>query len=291
MPQGPRVLVVGACFTDLCFYTADFPRPGQTVAGQFAAGLGGKGSNQAICMELLHPGLACLVSAVGRDAFGDAFRRRYAELGAAHHFVESGLPTGCAGIYVDGAGRNEIVIAQGAVADLTLANVRGALRGLLGACEYVVAQCEQDYASLLEILRYVRAERPEARVVLNPAPYRACYDYAELLGCVDILVPNEIEHEQLVGRLGALPGHLRVVTTLGERGVRLSDGTEVPAERVAAVDTTGAGDCWIGAFVARLCENGGLEAEAARFANRAAALSVTRRGTSASYPARRELPG
>lgn len=104
MSKQPEILVVGASFTDLCFYTGAFPKPGETVTGEFKTGFGGKGSNQSLCMSKLNPGLVHFVSSVGKDIFGNALRDHYKQQGISHFFVESDKPTGCAGIYINGDG-------------------------------------------------------------------------------------------------------------------------------------------------------------------------------------------
>lgn len=106
---------------------------------------------------------------------------------------------------------------------------------------------------------------------------------------IDVLIPNEIEDEELNKHVGQFDSRIQRIVTLGSQGVKLPNGKIIPAIKVKAIDTTGAGDCWIGSFMARLCENGENYEDAAVFANKAAGISVTRKGTSASCPTRDEL--
>lgn len=144
------------------------------------------------------------------------------------------------------------------------------------------------YKDIYEIVKYIKEKKSSISVVLNPAPFQDNYDYKEMFKYVDLMIPNEIENDYIVKKYGKLPEHIKQITTLGSEGCKLPDGKVVPATQVKAVDTTGAGDCWIGAFFARLSEVNDFE-KAAAFANKAAGISVTRLGTAASCPERKEM--
>ena len=308
-----RVVVVGSFSQDLTFLCDIFPRPGETRVGRFASGPGGKGSNQAVAAARAGASTAFL-GAVGRDAFADGARRFHAGEGIDTRLVEKAdLPTGTAGIVVDARGQNQIIVALGANGALAPADV-DQHADVLRAAAVVVTQLEANLGATAHALRLARAAG--VHTLLNPAPMRPDFDPA-LLALADGLVPNETEFVTLVTRLGlnggkpfseadlaALPpaglhalcrgvGVPTLVVTLGPRGCFLSTpaGFEhLPAlAGVVAVDTTGAGDAFVGAFAAALAETPGDLARAARFANVAAALSVTRPGAALAMPRRGEV--
>ncbi len=306
----PQVVVVGSFVQDLTWKCAGFPRPGETVIGTFVTGPGGKGSNQAVASG--RAGAATVfIGAVGRDAFAAEARRFYAEEGIGARLIEKPRhATGTAGILVNDAGQNEIVVALGANAVLAKRDID--LR-LIAAARVVVTQLESNLATTAHVLQ--AAAKAGALAVLNPAPMRPDFD-VRLLRHVDILIPNETEFTTLVNRLPAtgrtdftegelatlppaalhaLCGRLGVpvvIVTLGSRGClvsRASGYTLIPAHRVKAVDTTGAGDAFVGGFAAGLVRFGGDLEEAARFGTAVAALSVTRFGTAPAMPTARQI--
>lgn len=316
----PSVVVIGSFVQDLVFTCEQLPAAGETALGRFARGFGGKGSNQAVAAA--RAGAATrFVGAVGRDAFGAAaaeFHQR--ERIDSRLAVHPHRPTATAGIIVDAAGRNQIVVALGASAELRPRDVSASL---LRGAQVVVAQHEASLAANARAFRHAR--RLGAVTVLNPAPMRSDFDPA-ILADVDVLIPNEAEFVALVNQLtvpaalvrrtayqqagpfstASLPslaapllqelcrslGVPVVIVTLGERGcfVSLPDrGEHLPAHPVKAIDTTGAGDAFVGAFAAGLIRYAGDQLAAARFANAAAALAVTRAGAAASMPTRRAI--
>lgn len=305
MPTPPQVVVVGSFVQDLTWRCADFPQPGQTVVGTFLTGPGGKGSNQAVAAG--RAGVpTCFVGAVGRDAFAAEAKKFYKENGIAARFaLKAGHPTGTAGILVGDSGQNEIVVALGANARLARADVP---ERLLAQAKVVVVQLESNLATTAHVLRLAR--RAGVTTVLNPAPMRPDFSPA-LLKSTDILVPNETEFTLLVNRLPATgridftedelaasdPAALHalcrtfgvpvVIITLGRRGCLISrpEGFEaVSAFSVKAVDTTGAGDAFVGGFAAGLVKFDHRLEEAARYGTAVAALSVTQVGTAPSMP-------
>ncbi len=307
----PAVVVVGSYVQDLTWRCAAFPRAGETTLGRFATGPGGKGSNQAVAAG--RAGAPVLfVGAVGDDAFARVARDFYAAEGIPARFVAKPKhATGTAAILVDDAGQNEIVVALGAndalsPRDLPASVFRGA--------RVVVTQLETGLAVVEHALRAGR--RAGALTVFNPAPMRADFDPA-LLRNVYVLAPNETEFAALVNRLGLAPGKKAyaesdlaaespaslqalcrrlgppvVIVTLGRRGCfvsQASGGTRLPAHVVKAVDTTGAGDAFVGGFAAGLVRHDGDILAAARLGQAVAALSVTKPGTAPSMPTAREL--
>jgi ribokinase len=291
------IVVVGSYVKDLSFRCTRHPVPGETLLGTFSTGPGGKGSNQAVAAA--RAGVPTrFIGAVGRDLLGaEAGRFLRSEGIDARLRAKRGPSTGAAAILVNRAGQNEIIVALGASAALSPRDVPGTL---LRGAQVVICQCETNNAVNLHAFRLAR--RFEARTLLNPAPMHPGFD-RRILALTDILVPNEHEFEALTGhrpgRSGAaLHGAARglgvptVIVTLGNRGCVLStpDGwTPLKGHRVRAVDTTGAGDAFVGGLAAGLVRFGHDLGKAARFANAAAALSVTRPGTAPSMARRREI--
>ena len=305
----PRVVVVGSYVQDLAWKCAVFPKAGETTVAAFKTGPGGKGSNQAIaCGRLGTPTL--FIGAVGRDAFAGFARSFYASEGIPTRFaVKPRHPTATAAILVDASGQNQIILDLGANLALARADVPTAI---LRAARVVVAQLESHLGTTAWVLR--EARKAGATTILNTAPLRADFNPA-ILRDVDIVVPNEVEFAALVNRIPAtakrnfteakllaMPspslhslcrkiGVPTVIITLGKRGCFVSTergSLRLAAHKVHAVDTTGAGDAFVGGFASGLA-NGDSIADAARKGNAVAALSVTKPGTAPSMPTARDL--
>lgn len=313
-----RVTVVGSFNVDHVWHAPRLPRPGETLAGEYATGPGGKGFNQAVAARRAGS-TTSFICALGDDAGGAMARGLAAADGIDLHALQSEAPTGTAGIYTDAAGRNSIVIGPGANAALTAAFVR-AQEAVLRSARVLLAQLESPPASILAALQGVRAGGGMA--MLNPAPANAPVS-AELLAASDLITPNETEFSALLQAHGhgatepeaiaALPPaalhalcrsllpHGSVVVTLGATGAfvshppgRLHGDVDshylVPAERVATVDTTGAGDAFNGALAAGLASSDGRPFAAhVRFASQFAALSTERAGAAAAMPSAAEV--
>jgi len=302
MIRSSLVLVFGSYMQDQVYRCAEFPAPGQTVKGELAIGHGGKGSNQAIAAGRL--GAPTLfVGAVGDDAVGREARAFYRSEGIGNRFiVKRGIPTGVAGILVDGLGRNEIVIAPGANERLGSRDIPDRL---LRSAGIVVTQLEGDPKATLAVLKRARAMK--VATLLNPAPLGSDFDLL-LLRYVDILVPNESEFIALAAKIGRTLSEAEltdrtaeqlnelcrqlnvptVVVTLGARGCFVStpDRFELlPVHKgIKVVDTTGAGDAYCGGFAAGFVREKGDVFAAARLGNAVGALSVTKPGTAAAMP-------
>lgn len=296
-----RVAVLGIFVMDVAYRAARHPRPGETVIGSsYALGPGGKGSNQAVAAARAGATVH-FITRLGRDGFAEAGRALWAEAGIATHLSESDLPTGSAGIVVEEAtGNNAIVVCPGAAGELCAADVDAAANAIRRAAVFVT-QLEQP----VDVAAYALAQaRQHGTVtVLNPAP--ATLLPPNMLTDCDWIIPNETEAESLTGiavhshdqakaagrALMAL-GAGGAVLTLGARGAMVvtpDDATFVPAVAPeAAVDTTGAGDVFTGAFCTAMAE-GAVPVDAARFAAAAAGIAVTRPGAAAAAPARSEI--
>lgn len=310
----PRVAVVGSLNTDLVIRAPRLPAVGETVAGgTFATFPGGKGANQAVAAARLG---ACvtMVGRVGADAFGQRLREGLAAEGidVAHVGTDPEAPSGVALITVDPAGRNTIVVASGANMRLAAADVEAA-RGAIEGSRVLLLQLEVPLEAVTHAARIAHAAG--CHVVLDPAPAPERPLPEDLYRCVDVINPNEVEARALTGiaiadeatareataregtALEVAAAHLldlgcrAAVLKLGERGAYVAAGAvrlTVPGIAVEAVDTTAAGDAFAAALAVALAEGCDLLA-AVRFANTAAALSVTRLGAQPSMPRRDEV--
>jgi len=297
----PKIVVVGSSNTDMIVRAANIPRPGETViGGEFRMAGGGKGANQAVAAARAGGGVT-FIARVGDDVFGrqavEGFRRDGIE--TRFVFKDKGAASGVALIVVDNRGENSIAVASGANAKLTPADVEKA-KGVIAAADILLLQLETPLETVSRAAKLAVARG--VPVILNPAPARPLDD--RLLRCITILTPNEIETEILTGvkiknrtdmaeaaRKLMAGGVKAVLITLGARGVFVADGktrTIVPACKVKAVDTTAAGDVFNGALAVALAEVRAL-LDAARFANAAAALSVTKWGAQPSAPERKAI--
>jgi len=293
--MAPRIAVVGSANTDLITFGDAFPRPGETIFGQnFDLGFGGKGANQAIAARLCGAEVL-MVARVGDDLFGEATIRNFASFGVdtTHVRVLQGVSTGVAPIFVEPSGQNRIIVVKGANDRLLPADVDAAA-AQLRSVDTIILQFEIPLETIYHTVRFARANN--IRCIVNPAPALPA-DLAQLTAA-DYFIPNETEAELITGQpvhtveeAGACArtllqkGFRKVILTLGARGALLADaaGTvQVPPYTVTAVDTTGAGDAFIGSLAVFLAE-GSAEQEAVARANLYAGLSTTRIGTQKSF--------
>ena len=301
MNHAPHVVVVGSANVDLTTFTDAFPRPGETIFGrEFHLGFGGKGANQAVAARLCGARVS-MVARVGDDLFGPATIANFRERGieAGNVWVTPGVSSGVAPIFVDAAGQNRILVVKGANDQVSPADLDAAA-GLLRTADCLVLQLEIPLETVYHALRFARREG--IRAILNPAPGQTL-DLAELRH-VDYLIPNESEAEAITGlpvgnideaRACAVSlvemGVPRVIVTLGANGALVADEQgvrHVAAHKVTPVDTTGAGDAFIGSLAAFLAE-GCEEWEAIRRANVYAALSTLAVGTQSSFVEREKF--
>jgi ribokinase len=298
----PKLMVVGSSNTDMVVKTSHLPRPGETVlGGKFVMVAGGKGANQAVAAARLG-GRVTFVCRLGQDVFGDQSLENFRREGLDVSYIarDAREPSGVALIYVDGSGENEIVVAPGANSKLSPEDVDRAA-DCLSDCNSVVLQMEVPLETVIHAAQLARDRG--ARVILNPAPMPADGLPKSLLRNVDILVPNETETRILLGLDETEPvdedalrrlldlGARQAVVTLGARGVMATtpEGVRhIASPQVQAVDTTAAGDAFVGALAVALGSELDL-VDACQLAANAASLSVTRMGAQSSLPTADEL--
>ena len=305
--MSPRIIVLGSVNADLVVQSPKLPSAGETVlGGEFYQAGGGKGANQAVAAARLSSEPVGVIAAVGNDAFGREAIKSFKKENLITSQVRmlDGQPTGVALIMVDSGGQNQISVASGANSQLTPETVEAIHEAFFAEASVFVACLESPLETVVAGLR--RAKAAGLTTILNPAP--ACDKVAsqEILELVDILTPNESEAtlisgwdtmddledvciwcEQLEQR-----GSRRLIITRGEKGCILKDESADPclsaAYQVEAIDATAAGDCFNGALAVALAEEKSL-LEATRFAQAAAALSVTKRGAIPSLPSRADV--
>ena len=295
------ILVVGSANMDMVVKTDRFPEPGETVfAASFGMFPGGKGANQAVCAAKLG-GKVSFLGKMGRDMFGEALARSMKRDGVRldHAKVDAKRSTGVALITVDRSGQNEIVVVSGSNMAIHPTDIQRE-RSVFEPKGVLLVQLEIPVSAVTKAaeLAHVR----EMTVILNPAPARRLP--GRLLGLVDYLTPNQTELRHLSGmpisslssveraaRALLKRGVKRIVVTLGSRGSYYVDERSsklFPSIRVTAVDTTAAGDAFNGALAFAL-STGKDHSSAIPFANKVAAVSVTRMGAQSSMPTMKEI--
>jgi ribokinase len=289
------IAVIGSAMMDLTAYADVLPEPGQTLAGQlFTTGFGGKGANQAVmaahCGAQVH-----FIGQLGKDVFGNAIADNFVKVGINSQCVDqSETPTGIAHICVDGNGENRIIIIPGANHEIEISRAVEAIDSI-SDLSVVVAQCEIKQEVTLASFKAAKARG--CITILNPAPFQPLSE--DLLGLTDWLIPNESEFRELHGNLPTSEEILKSfragkssIVTLGSQGaVYISpDGqlTYVGAPKVTAVDTTGAGDAFVGTFAYSLAI-GKDPVAAMTLGVKVASLSVMRKGAQSSYPDQAEI--
>jgi len=298
MAKRPRIAVVGSANIDLTTFTNQFPKAGETIFGQkFDLGFGGKGANQAVAARLCGAEVF-MVARVGSDLFGPATIDNFRKQGIDPTHVKQveGLSSGVAPIFVEPSGQNRILVVKGANDALEPADVDAAAE-VLKSSDCIVLQFEIPIETVYYTVAFAR--KHGIRCIVNPAPAHAI-DMAALKD-LDYFVPNESEAEtitrmpvktvddaQRCAEKLVAGGIGRVIITLGANGSLIASraGTEyVPPFAVKSIDSTGAGDAFIGSFAVFLGE-GVAENEAARRANLYAGLSTTAIGTQKSFYSR-----
>jgi len=289
------IAVVGSAMMDLTAYANVLPEPGQTLLGEiFTTGFGGKGANQAvmaaICGARVH-----FIGKLGKDVFGDAIAENFKKVGIENSHVDrSDTPTGVAHIWVDGNAENRIIIIPGANHEIDIDRAVNAINSIPDL-NIVMAQCE--IKQRVTIAAFKAAKLRGCITILNPAPFEKLSQ--ELIDLCDWIIPNESEFREIQGVLPTSdeilksfrPGKNSIVT-VGSQGAILinSDGSLVRcvAPETIPVDTTGAGDCFVGSFAYALSI--GQDPESAMsFGVKVASNSVTKKGAQSSYPNQAEI--
>jgi ribokinase len=297
-----RIAVIGSNMVDLVTYVLRMPVKGETVeAPSFEMGHGGKGANQAVAAAKLGASVM-MVTKVGDDMFADNTIRNLASFGVDTKYVTrvKGRSSGVAPIMVEPSGENSILIVKGANADLMPADIEAAAEDLK-ACDLILLQLEIPVETVNAAIAF--GKRHGVKTLLNPAPAVADLD-PERIRDATFLVPNETElailtglpvgseaEIETAGRSLMAKGIETVIVTMGSRGAMLltADAVKrIAPVRVTPVDTTGAGDAFVGSFARYYVDGAGLDA-ALNKAVRYAADSITRRGTQKAYATEAEF--
>ena len=289
---GTNIAVIGSTMMDLTVYADILPSAGETRFGEsFTTGFGGKGANQAV-MAARTGAKVAMITGIGKDGFGDESLQNFKDCQMdTSSVLRLDTHTGVAHIWVDGQGQNRISIVPGANFALTPQDGIDEVNKLKNV-SVLIAQCEIPQEVTLAAFR--TAQELGITTILNPAPYQPLTD--DLLELTDWLIPNEIEFAELDHShrapdsdevIASLRSKGRTIVTLGSEGAALVtlDGKvkRFSAKKVSAIDTTGAGDCFIGAFAAALA-SGASEDSAVQFGIDCATKSVMRKGAQSSYP-------
>ncbi|MFX1375032.1 MAG: ribokinase [Promethearchaeota archaeon] len=303
------VLIIGSSNIDLNIYSKRLPNPGETVTGGvFKQFLGGKGANQAVA-AVRSGANTIFIGKFGMDVFGDQMKSQLTKEGIdlSHIIRDSKESSGVAFILIDEKGENMISVAPGANFKLSVEEIKSKANIIKNA-NSIVVQMEIPIETIEEIFKI--ASEGDCIKILNPAPLKPIP--LNILEKVDIIIPNEGELYRLHSLLNLKPlsgegnqkimqasknlfnlGIKYVITTLGKRGSLIYLGNEdkfieIPAPEVSAVDTVGAGDCFIGVLVSKLSQSETI-INAAKYATIAASIAVTRRGAQASMPYLNEI--
>lgn len=286
-----KIAVIGSTMMDLTVYADILPAAGETRFGEsFTTGFGGKGANQAV-MAARTGATVTMITGIGNDGFGDESLQNFKNSQMdTSSVLRLDTHTGVAHIWVDGQGQNRISIVPGANFKLTPQDAINEVSKLKNV-SVLIAQCEIPQEVTLAAFR--TAQKLGITTILNPAPYQPLSD--DLLDLTDWLIPNEIEFAELDRThrapdtdeiIASLRDKGRTIVTLGSEGAALVTSDRkvkrFSAKKVSATDTTGAGDCFIGAFAAAIAA-GASEESAVQFGIDCATKSVTRKGAQSSY--------
>ena len=285
-----KILVIGSISIDNTIFTKQLPSAGTTtVADSFFQNIGGKGANQA-CASLFLGGDVSFIGAVGKDHNGDLVESFLKEQGLNFRLKRSDAPTGIAFIILEEqTAENRILIVQGANIDLTKEDIDKNL-DLFTEGDILLTQFENDMDTVSYVIK--KAHEKHMLVVVNPAPIKELKE--EYYQYIDYLVPNEHELEALSKKtdilLGAKEllsrGAKNVIVTLGEKGslyINKDEYIKIEPHKVNAIDTTAAGDSYLGALVTKLSEGKDIK-EAMEFASKCSSLTVTKKGAIVSLP-------
>jgi ribokinase len=299
--MNPSIVVIGSINMDIVNHVESFPEPGETITGlgtEYSSG--GKGANQAVAASLAG-GDVMMIGAVGDDPFSDALKASLSNYGVdTSQVLKKSGSSGLAFITVNNKGQNHIVLSEGANAQVSSADIEAGLIELIDI-KVMLFQNEIPWDTTEVAVNW--AQTQGIKVYYNPAPARKIpqtvlplmdtiiLNEMETLCITGITISNIIEAEKAADAL-LQSGVKAVIITLGEKGSMYKNGDGkcviTPAFKVEPLDTTAAGDTFIGAFTVAQTE--GLDIESSlSFASAAAALSVSRKGAQASIPRRQEI--
>ncbi|MFX0069827.1 MAG: ribokinase [Candidatus Hermodarchaeota archaeon] len=304
------VLIIGSSNMDLNIYSKRLPNPGETVTGgTFRQFLGGKGANQAVA-SVRSGSKTIFIGKIGTDAFGDQMITQLTKEGIdmSHVIRDPEHSSGVAFIMIDENGENMISVAPGANFKLTPEEIKKKAE-LIQKASAIIVQMEIPIETIAEIFNIAAKGKPIK--ILNPAPLKKIP--VSIFKNIDIIIPNRGELLRLHMLCGynelrhvegaemiieaskdiAILGVKAIITTLGNKGSLIYNSEEneiieVPAFKVDAIDTVGAGDCFNGVLASKLCQ-GTILSKAVKYANAAASIAVTRRGAQASMPSQEEI--
>lgn len=298
-----KIVVVGSSNVDTTLHVKDFPKPGETInASEVTMAAGGKGANQAVAAAKSGAETQ-FISRVGEDSTGEFMLKQLKNYGVSLEYVQTtaGQNTGHAYITLNDNGQNDIIIDHGANYSLSVLDIDAA-SNLLGEVDCVIAQFETPLEATIEAFKL--AKRQGAVTILNPAPAIKNIPQ-ELLQLTDVITPNETESAAITGieineendlKLSAAKLHemgvSNVVITYGDKGAYISTAVAeklVPAFKVSAVDTTAAGDTFLGFLAGNLNKDLTNIEQAAVIASRASSIAVQRLGAQPSIPTAKEV--
>ena len=294
----PNILVIGSLNADLVLRTPRFPQPGETISGEDLQVIpGGKGANQAVAAARLGANVSML-GRVGKDSFGDFLLDNLKTNHVDTTLIQrDDASTGTATIIVDSNGQNSIVLSAGANGKVSSLDVEHAS---FPTFSLLLLQLEIPIPTVLSAAKL--AKQNGVRVILNPAPAKQLPD--ELIALADFIIPNETEVSLLTGmevndissaekaaKVLLERGAQNVIVTLGNKGaliVNKDTNTQVDTYPVNVVDTTAAGDAFIGGLASKLLDSASLLA-AARYGCACGALATTKFGAQPSLPTKEEV--
>lgn len=295
------VTVLGSSVVDLSFYSDILPSPGETLLGRFEQGLGGKGFNQAVAAKRAGAEVV-FYTAFGNDSFQASFQKKLEQEKISYTFFLSPQKNcGAAAILIDQSGENKIVVDIGANAEIPSNFFQENNKNNLSDKDIVLMQLETNLEFLIQSIKYIKSKNKNTITILNPAPADIKIK-DNLISLIDYLTPNESEATLLFGDhfysntsienfFANSAIREKIILTRGESGVSFWQKGEthhISAFSVNPVDTSGAGDAFNGGFAAAL-SNGFSLKESVRYGQAVAALSVQKRGTSASLPEQKEI--
>ena len=292
-----KIIVIGSVNIDNVIYTKVMPSGGITTEGEsFLSNIGGKGANQACAAFFLGADVR-YYGAIGKDDNGKRIKNFLADIGMEEHLMELDTSTGVASITLDiNTGENYILCVPGANKMISKEDIRS-IEDKIKACDILLIQLETPMEAVLEALKIAKANG--LTTILNPAPCNKLPE--EIYQYCDFFIPNEHELDTYVehrfdtyeekAKYMLSKGLKHVIVTLGSKGslyVSKEKVVHIAPHKVHAVDTTGAGDSYLGAFATALAEGKEIE-EGMNFASKCSSITVTKKGAISSLPHKEDL--